>query len=201
LRALVRALFLICLIGLFATSARAADDSMRPYLDRGPLVLVEQDGAGKFAQSTAIVLVDAPVEKVWETMIGFEKYKEFMPKVTTSEVLRKADAEADVRFVIDVPGPDEDYTVRYAIDEKKHELKGTWLKGDLKGSRWNIRAEATADGKTLLSHAAAVKNFSSFAQSIEDEQQTITIGVNVSSVLAAAKGIKRRAEGHVAAQK
>jgi coenzyme Q-binding protein COQ10 len=193
------------LTGLFALGislrASAGDDSMRPYLDRGPLVLVEHDGAGKFAQATAIVLVDAPVERVWETLVGFDKYKEFMPKVTTSEVVRKADAEMDVRFVIDVPGPDEDYTVRYAIDEKKHELRGTWLKGDLKGSKWTIRVEPTPDGKTLLSHAAAVRNFSSFAQSIEDEQQTITIGVNVSSVLAATKGVKRRAEGHVAAQK
>jgi ribosome-associated toxin RatA of RatAB toxin-antitoxin module len=182
-------------------SAHAGDDSIRPYLERGPLVLVEQDGAGKFSQATALVLVDASVEKVWETLTGFDKYTEFMPKVTTSQILRKTDTEMDVRFVIDVPGPDEDYVVRYAVDEKKHELKGTWLKGDLKGSRWTLRAEATADGKTLLSHAASVRNFSSFAQSIEDDQQTITIGVNVSSVLAATKGIKRRAEGHVAAQK
>jgi coenzyme Q-binding protein COQ10 len=182
-------------------SARAGDDSIRPYLERGPLVLVEQDGAGKFSQATALVLVDAPVDKVWETLTTFNKYTEFMPKVTTSETLRKTDAEVDVRFVIDVPGPDEDYVVRYAVDEKKHELKGNWLKGDLKGSRWVIRAEPTADGKTLLSHAATVKNFSSFAQSIEDEQQTITIGVNVSTVLAATKAVKRRSEGHIAAQK
>ena len=33
------------------------------------------------------------------------------------------------------------------------------------------------------------------AQSLEDDQQTITVGVNVSAALAAVKAIKRRAEG------
>jgi ribosome-associated toxin RatA of RatAB toxin-antitoxin module len=161
-------------------------------------VLVEQDTAGKFAQATALVLVDAPSEKVWATLTAFDKYTEFVPKVTTSQVLRKGNNEVDVRWVIDVPGPDSDYVTRYALDEKKGEVKGNWMKGDLKGSRWLMKVEPTQDGKTLLSYTASLRNFSSFAQSIDDDQQTITIGVNVASVLAATKALKRKAEGKVA---
>ena len=57
------------------------------------------------------------------------------------------------------------------------------------------KLESAADGKkTIIYHQGSTRNFSSFAASLDDEQQTITVGVNVSSVIAAAKGIKRRSE-------
>src|SRR6202035_1453154 len=91
---------------LLSMAALAADENMRPYLDPGPLVFVEQDAAGKFSQTTAIILSDAPVEKVWAVAIDFDKWTQFAPKVTTSQVVRKEANEVDVRWVIDVPGPD-----------------------------------------------------------------------------------------------
>ncbi len=56
------------------------------------------------------------------------------------------------------------------------------------------KCEPLPDGKTLLSERVQVKNFSSILQSVEDDQQTITVGVNVSSALAATKAIKKRVE-------
>lgn len=172
----------------------AQTDSMIPLLQKGQLVLVEQGKDGKFASATGMVLVDAPPEKVWQTLIKMEDFKDFMPKVTTSEVLRREKNEMDVRFVIDVPGPDTDYTIRYTKDDASRTLTGTWKDGDLKGSKWFWKVEATADGKTMVSQQVAVKNFSSILSSVEDETQTMTVGVNVSSALAAAKGLKLKCE-------
>lgn len=170
------------------------NDSMLPLLERGQLVLVEPGKDGKFGAATAIVIVDAPPEKVWETLLKMEDFKDFMPKVTESSVLRREKDEMDVHFVIDVPGPDTDYAVRYTKDDAKKTLTGTWLKGDLKGSRWLWKVEPAPGGKTLLSQQLAVKNFSSLAASLEDEAQTITVGVNVSSAIAGSKALKKRAE-------
>lgn len=94
---------------------------MSLLLERGPMVLVEEGPGGKFAQASAIVIIDAPPEKVWALVRTQQHFKDFIPKVLTSEM-------------------------------------------------------------------------KAFAQSLEDENQTITVGVNVSSVLAATKAIKKKAE-------
>lgn len=167
---------------------------MTPMLAKGPLVLVEEGKASKFGQSTAIVLIDAPVEQVWTTLLKMDEFKSFMPKVTTSDLSNKTATTYDLHVVLDVPGPDTDYVVRYTPDAAKHEIDGVWSKGDLKDSHWHWKLEGAPDNKTLLSHTLAVKNFSSLAQSLEDDSQTITVGINVSSALAAAKAMKKRCE-------
>ena len=169
-------------------------DSMMPLLARGELVLVEPGTDGRFGSATALVLVDAPPEKVWATLLKMEDFKQFMPKVIVSDLLRREKDEIDLHFVIEVPGPDTDYSIRYTKDEAKKTLTGTWMKGDLKASRWLWKVEPAAGGKTLLSQQLSLKNFSSLAASVEDEQQTITVGVNVSSAIAGAKALKRRCE-------
>jgi ribosome-associated toxin RatA of RatAB toxin-antitoxin module len=177
-----------------------AQVDMGPMLDKGPMVLVEDGANGKFGSATAYVMVNAAPEKVWADLLAMEHFKDFMPKVETSEVLRRGAKDFDVHFVLDVPGPDTDYTVRYTPDAATKTIKGNWVKGDLKGSNWVWHVEPAPGGKSLLVHKAAVKNFSSMAQSLEDSGQTITIGLNVSSVLAASKAVKKRAESEAAPQ-
>lgn len=175
-------------------------DAVSAMLDRGPLVLVEEAKGGKFGQATAITQVEGTPDQVWDTLVKFEDYKNYMPKVLTSEVVKKDGNKVDVHFVLDVPGPDTDYVIRYVLDPEKKEMTGHWADGDLKGSAWQWKVEPGANGKTLLSERVQVKNFSSILQNVEDDQQTITVGVNVSSALAAVKGIKNRVE-HPAAKK
>jgi hypothetical protein len=49
--------------------------------------------------------------------------------------------------------------------------------------------------QTLIYFTTASRNFSSLAQSLEDEQQTITVGVNVSAALATVRAMKKKSEG------
>lgn len=169
-------------------------DSISPLLDRGQLVLVEQSKDGKFAWATGIVMIQAPPEKVWATLLKMEDFKQFMPKVTTSEVTFRERNDMHVHFVLDVPGPDTDYTIRYTRDDAKRTLTGVWAGGDLKDSKWFWTVEPAPGGKTLLSQRVSVKNFSSILTSVEDDQQTMTVGVNVSSALAAGKALKKQCE-------
>lgn len=165
---------------------------MTPSLEKGPLVLVEET-KGKFATCSSIVLIDAPPEQVWEIVKAQDKFKDFVPKVLTSE-MKPQGTDYEVHFVIDVPGPDTDYAIRYTIDDATKTMSGAWAKGDLKGSRWTWKIEAAPGNKTLVTHTLALKNFSGIAQSLEDDNQTITVGVNVSAALAVTKAVKKRAE-------
>jgi ribosome-associated toxin RatA of RatAB toxin-antitoxin module len=176
-----------------------AQDVLMPMLQRGPMATVEQTKDGKFQQATAVVLVNAPVEKVWGVVVDQDKFKDFMPKILMSQVSNASPKGFDVHMMIEVPGPDTDYVIHFDRDDAKHVLKGSWKKGDLKDSKWEWRVEPTADGKSLVFNGGTVKNFSSILTSIEDDQQTMTVGVNVTSVLAATKSIKARIESPPAA--
>lgn len=167
---------------------------LAPQLEKGPLVLVEEGKGGKFGQATGFILVNAPPEQAWALITKFEEYKTFLPKVTESEVKRRTEKDIDVHITIEVPGPDTDYVVRYTPDASTKEITGTWVSGDLKASRWFWKVETAPGGKTLLTHTLAARNFSGIAQAVEDENQTVTVGVNVGSVLAALKAVKRKAE-------
>jgi ribosome-associated toxin RatA of RatAB toxin-antitoxin module len=161
-----------------------------PLLQRGPLALVEQTKDGKFQQATAIVLVNAPPDRVYAALLDQAKFKDYMPKVLTSDVEKSNAKGFEIRLVLDVPGPDTDYTIKYVRDDEKRVLKGTWARGDLKDSKWEWRVEPLAEGKTMLFHQLQVKNFSSLLTNLEDERQTMTVGVNVSSAIAATTAVK-----------
>lgn len=180
-----------------------AADPLGPLLERGPMVLIERNANGKFVQATGVVAISAPPEKVWETLVDMGSYKAFVPKVETSVILGREESKGqfDVRFVLEVPGPDTDYTIRYVQDPKAMTLEGKWLAGDLKDSRWFWKVEPGPNGKTLLHHTTQVKNFSAILQNVEDDQQTITVGVNVSAAAAITTALKRRVESLLAQAK
>jgi hypothetical protein len=110
-----------------------------------------------------------------------------------SDVASVGPNQFDVSYEIDVPGPNAEYTFRYDIDPATMQMRGKWVKGDIKGSfcEWKVSPHGQ---DTLVTYTTASRNFSSVAQALEDDQQTITVGVNVSAALAVVKAVKRRAE-------
>ena len=114
---------------VFAVLAQAqppAPDPLTPLLERGPLVLVEHSKDGKFGMATGIVQVDAPPAVVWAELLKMDTWKTFMPKVETLEISNRDEAkgEFDIRFVIETPGPDTDYTIHWVRNDKEMTLTG-----------------------------------------------------------------------------
>lgn len=189
-------LILALTVVLSPVASSAGERTLSELLRKGPIVLVEDTPTGRYSQSTAVIEIDAPPERVWATLLAMDEFREFMPRVITSEVTRSNEEpdQFDVRLVYDLPGPDTEYTARMVVDRKARKIEGTWLKDDLKGSWWSWELEPLPDGRTLLLHNLCVKNFSPLLQQVDDDQETVTIGVNISSALVTVKALKRRAE-------
>lgn len=193
---------LLCVAVLVGTQVWASGDALSSLLQKGPVVLVEEDEGGGFAQATAIIDIDAAPEEVWSALLAMQEFKHYMPKIVRSDVMRRTGTSFDVRFVYDIPGPDTDYTARMSVNEAQREIVGRWLRDDLKGSLWTWRLRPHPGGRTLLFHTVRVQNFSPLLKQVDDEQQTVTVGVNVSSALATVKALKRRVEaGRARAQR
>ncbi len=181
---------------LLAVPGRAVAQDLMALLAKGPVVLVENDAKGRFDRATAVVEIAAPPAKVWDVVSNFSNYRYFMPKVVKSEQRLAGPAfpdQVDVAFEIDVPLSNADYTFRYRLEPDQRRIEGKWLKGDLEGSfcEWRLVPHENAP---LAYYTVASRHFSALAQRLEDDQQTITIGVNVSAALAAVKAVKKRVE-------
>jgi hypothetical protein len=103
-------------------------------------------------------------------------------------------AEALMKVKLDTPLVATSYTNRMSPDAVNKTMNVRQVKGDLSGSRYLWRLTALGEGKTRITYSGIVKNFSSIAESLDDEQQTLTIGINVVSLMAQVKAVKGRAE-------
>lgn len=187
---LVRLLFAAVLS--FAPSAAA--DELDELLIKGSVVRLETDAAGKLSRCTCIADIDAPADIVWKILTDFESYRFFMPRMDKLEVSRLADGSALMKIRLDTPLSATVYTNRLTADAARRTLDIRQVDGDLKGSNYSWRVVPRGAGRSRVYHTGVVKNFSAIAQTFEDEQQTITVGVNVVSLMAPTNALKNRAE-------
>ncbi|NOZ85773.1 MAG: hypothetical protein GXP49_05855 [Deltaproteobacteria bacterium] len=193
---------LLALIGLlFPLEPSAAGPGMKnmprlsTLLEKGVVVVIETNKNNKFKSATAYIPVDAPAQKVFDTILDFSGYPSFMPTCIKADVLSKTQDQAVVKYELEVPGLNTKYTVQYRIDSEHLAIYAKWKAGDLEGSRWTWRLVPLEKNRTLVEYKGTTKNFSSFAASLEDKRQTLTVGINVTSVVASVRAVKARAEG------
>jgi hypothetical protein len=175
----------------FAPAVRA--DELSSLLSTGPLVRIETDPSGKFKEGLAIADVDAPADVVFAVLTDFPTYATWMPRMKSCEVTKDgADSLLDIK--LDTPLVSTRYTNRATVDAANRVVKVRQEKGDLKGSRYHWRVVPLGENRARIYYGGVVRNFSSLAEGLEDDQQTITIGINVVSLMAAIKAVKVRAE-------
>jgi carbon monoxide dehydrogenase subunit G len=183
----------VVLLALVLAAPAVHADELGGLLAAGPLVRIETDPTGKFKEGLAIAEVDAPIDLVWSVLTDFSGYTTWMPRVEKCDVTRDGnDYLMDMK--IDTPLVSTRYTNRATVDHTAKTIKIRHEKGDLKGTRYLWRVVPIGEKKTRLYYSGVIKNFSSVAESMEDDQQTITIGINVASLLATIKSVKLRSE-------
>jgi ribosome-associated toxin RatA of RatAB toxin-antitoxin module len=177
------------------TAAPASPDILQ-LLAKGPLVLVESNPQGKFESATAIVLVQRSAEEVWRVATDFASHKAFMPKLVGSSPTSVGPNRVEVKFEVAIPFPgrNERYTFLFELQPEKLEIHGHWIEGSLRDSFTHWRVVPQSPQQSLLYQTTATRNFSKIVAAIEDAQQTVTIGLNVSTALAIVKAVKQRVE-------
>lgn len=173
-------------------------DTLESLLAGGPVVSIESDPQGRFAAAVGFADVAAPVDRVWAVLTEFGAYHEFVPRVVESAV-NTSSGGLLVKFEIESPGPNTKYTVQYALDGVAHVAEGRQVSGDLKGSTWRWELSPLAPGRTRVRYTSRAKNFSSILNALEDEQQTVTAGLNVGAAITMLRALKKRCESASAA--
>ncbi len=168
-------------------------DELGDLLRGGPIVRIESDSAGKLRSATCIADVDAPIDTVWKVLTDYDAYRFFMPRIKSLEVSHEG-GDALLAIKLDTPLVSTSYTNRQHADAATHTINVKQVEGDLSGSHYQWRLVSLGPSRTRIFYAGIVKNYSSIAESFEDDQQTLSIGINVVSLMASAKAVKGRAE-------
>jgi ribosome-associated toxin RatA of RatAB toxin-antitoxin module len=164
-------------------------------LDQGPLITINRDNNERFESITTYALVSAPLQYVWDTVLNIEDYARYMPRMVSSEIVQRNGDNTEIiaAFELDTAISNTKYKLRYSIDKKSNTIVINHYSGDLKGSQWHWEFQAQGED-TIIICTGASKNFSAFIKAIDDSTQTLTVGINIMSMLANIRYIKERSE-------
>ena len=190
----MKKIFILCLV--LATALPLNSFDFYRTLKKQPLLTIDRNSKGKFMSVTGIAMIEAPFEVIWDVLMDINSYRTYMPRVVESKIIavKKGGKEVIARFEIEVPMRNTRYTLRHMLNKEKKRIDIYRSGGDLKGSHWHWRFYPRRKNRTLIVYRGLTANFSSFLQSFDDKDQTITVGVNISSNLATIRSIKKRAE-------
>jgi ribosome-associated toxin RatA of RatAB toxin-antitoxin module len=164
-------------------------------LDKGPLITINRDNKEKFESITTYALIYAPLQYVWDTVLNIEDYARYMPRMVKSEVIKRNEDNTEIiaAFELDTAIHNTKYTLKYSIDAINRTIAIDHHSGALKGSQWHWEFQAQEED-TIIICTGASNNFSAFIKTIDDSTQTLTVGINIMSMLANIRYIKERSE-------
>lgn len=186
------------LAGLLAvvSAPASAADGLDALLARGEVTLLETRPDGRLRQVTAIGLVEAPVDVVWAKLTDFAAYESWMPQVADSTVVSTEGNTVVVDFSVAVVGPNVNFRQKLTLDPATRVIRGEWVDGALKGSRWEWRLEPR--GEHTLAHRVLFTNVVDtnwIVRSVEDENHTLEYGINVATGVVEMRGLKKALGG------
>ena len=183
----------LAVCGLCGARPAAADD-LSDMLKKGPMARVDVDKAGKFDAVVSVVDVDVPAARLWSVLLDYPSYRFFMPRVSDVGVEVDKSGVTHVKWNIDTPLVRTKYSNAMSVDANNMIMKAVTVEGDMAGSRYEWRVMALSESKCRMIHTAWPRNMASIVDTLDDHQQTLTVGVAVSSVMATVRALKQRAE-------
>lgn len=181
------------LLSLLLCTPALADD-LTDMLKKGPMARVDVDRAGKFDAVVSVVDVDTPAARLWGILLDYKNYRFFMPRVQDVGVEVDDSGTTLVKWNIDTPLVRTKYSNAMTVDATNMVLKASTVTGDMQSSRYEWRVVPLGENRCRMIHTAWPRNMASIVDTLDDKQQTLTIGVAVSSVMATVRALKLRAE-------
>jgi len=172
-------------------------EKLLPMVGTGQVALLLEDGPRISGVMTA-ALVKTTEENAWNVLLDYDRYRAFLPGISTSRVVSRTDREIVVRFEAGVKvmgvGGMVRYTYRMVVakpyvhvyDRDSGEISGYWAVLPVPGG-----------GSVVLVHADVAKDVKSahiFLRFLVDKLPTAEAGLHVSPVVMLVNRMKQRME-------
>jgi ribosome-associated toxin RatA of RatAB toxin-antitoxin module len=136
---------ILSLLILFLIFNNSYSSDLKSMLKKGKVINIQEDKKGNIKFVTGVSLINSSIDKVWNTIIDFEKYPEFIPEISNVKMLAKGKKSIVVEYsirikffkIINIPIR---YTLKYKIIHPKKRIEFSLIEGDLKKIKgfWKI---------------------------------------------------------------
>lgn len=101
--------------------------------------------------ATRSIVINAPMEKVFDVVSAYERYPEFLPEVKEVRVSNRKEAECDVHYKVDVMK-----TIRYTVhikEERPSRVSWSFVEGEfMRDNKGGWVLESAGEGKTQATY-------------------------------------------------
>ncbi len=95
------------------------------------------------AGASRSIVINAPVEKVFDVITNYERYADFLPEVKEVRTSNRKGSEVELHYKVDLVVKTIRYSIR-AKEERPHRMSWTFIEGEMmkdnKGS-WVLEAQ------------------------------------------------------------
>ena len=176
--------------------------SVTKLMKKGELLIIEEKSDGSLDLVTSGIIINAPPEKVYEVILDYGKYPEYMPSTEEVTVLKEEGNIKHVQYRIKFKFSVLKYEVTYVLDMEHFPNKGTkWdllesKDGKIKSTYGSWQLFPIEGGRTAAFYSvySDIKNISWIIRKIFEAEPSMEISVNASSCVMVLKSLKNRVE-------
>ena len=173
------------------------ESTLKELLNRGELIHLEEEN-GKLKYIDYAILIDAPLDKVWQVITDFENYPDFIPGHKDCNIIKKDNneitVESTVEFKFMVIGSTVRYTTKYILNKPELIIIDT----EINREAGRYKLIPIDEGKRVVlfrtKEALDVDNFGRVAKFLVIQKPEIEFSLYLSPLRINMKAIKERAE-------
>jgi len=172
------------------------ESTLKALLNKGELVLLEEED-GRIKHIDYAILINAPLDNVWQVMTDFESYPEFIPGQKVSKIIDRQSNDVMVKSAVEFKfmgvGSTVKYTTKYIInkpelitfDTKKNRATGSYKLIPIDGGKHVV---------LFRSKDIENDNFTGVVKILIDKKSEMESSLYLSPLRINMKAIKKRAE-------
>jgi ribosome-associated toxin RatA of RatAB toxin-antitoxin module len=209
-----RGVSVLIILGLFASSFSSLAQTpaeltlsnldlptVEKLLETGNFLIVRERPDGSFKEASAGTLVDAPLDVVWETIMDYDHYPEFMPQTERMQTIERVSeneviVEQTIAVIISVIKVHLTYQLRQMAEPKKR-VRFEHVNGDLAGTHGGWDLIAIEDGKRTIIFYSLFSNLMALpwpAGAILRAEPDFMTAVNVTTAMLVVKAVREECE-------
>jgi len=185
-------------IVLWTRGARAQE--LEKLLSKGELVVIERPDESGRQFVTGMVLIEAPIDRVWDVVTDFDHYDDFMPQTNGVKTLKKTgdivDVDYNLKFRFSIVSTKIHYIMQHKLSRPK-KITAKVLKGDFKNMEADWEFYPAKDGKATVAsyrHYSDLTSLGVIVKYLLSEQPQLGTAISVSTSALVVKSVKARAE-------
>jgi ribosome-associated toxin RatA of RatAB toxin-antitoxin module len=149
--------FGVALLGLSAEARPRLDDRRMGQLSRYDVLLFSDPAGGGLYRHKAIGVFDASPEDVFKVATTYERYSEYMPRVTQSQIVWQSGELSMVYLAADLPWPLSNAWIyaRFQHDpqyDQTFRVRFAMVRGNLLRYEGSLLIEPFGDGRTAVTY-------------------------------------------------